>query len=263
MLQKITTVLKNKYKFYIFTKKSKEELDELAIKAITSNDIEAIEYLYPAFLNPQDTFSTAFHKELTPLFLSAQKGAIKIIDYLLSLKVDLNKADANGRNALMFAILFSSAKDNNATCQHLIDCGISLSHRDLDQKPAICYIFRSKEPLSLVIHMINKGYDVTKRQIDKNSNFFDFMFSMHSSAFRNEHDKRMAPAQEICSFLISEHMMAQDCQIQYSKIRARKHYASPEIKEQLLVKIEKEYLSFSLPLVAPILQSQIKKVNKI
>ncbi len=248
MLKATLQKIKAKYKSYTYHKYSSEQLENLAVKAIMAGNLPEIKYLYPQFLNPNDKFSVAFYKELTPLFLASQQGKIEIINFLLSLNVDINQVDANGRNALMLAILFSSLKDQNATCYSLINCNINLSHRDMDQKPAICYVFRSKDPLGLVQRMISNGYDAFKEQIDKNSNLFDFMFSMHSSAVKSRHDKRLGPTQEICSYLISSFMTLSDCEKQYNKIKSKKHYASSQVKEELIAKIEKNLISLSIPL---------------
>ena len=78
---------------------------ETVINAIIENN-------YDSFVNliTKKGADIADNNGFTPLIVCCQNGRIKMIDFLLSQKIDINKKNSLGNTALFYAVYFSRNK---------------------------------------------------------------------------------------------------------------------------------------------------------
>ncbi len=74
-------------------------------------------------------------KSIPPLHIAAEENRLDIIDYLISQKVNINKKDAVGRTALMYA----ASEGNSLVVKRLIETGADFSEMDMNGHTAWDY----------------------------------------------------------------------------------------------------------------------------
>lgn len=108
----------------------KAKVNKEIFLAITNNDFAQVKSLIEAGVSADFVLD---EKGRTPLLAAANLGRLKIIQYLVGHKVNLEASDFEGKTALMLAI----ASNNLETVRYLLGVGVDLDKKNEDGQNAL------------------------------------------------------------------------------------------------------------------------------
>lgn len=137
--------------------KFKRDAERVFLQALRAENILELALLHKWGYDFTKAITQEIHVSgMLPIHYCAQFQLKHSLDFLISAGIDINQSDINGKNTLMFTLLFSRNKPLDFL-YYVLSKPLDVAHRDASGSSALFYIFRSQDPLAVMERLLILG----------------------------------------------------------------------------------------------------------